>query len=523
MKRALGPILLAALAAASAQTPAPTRPKLILVLMVDQFRIDYFTRFGPVYNGGLARLWNEGAVFTNAHQDHFPTVTAIGHATILTGAPPSVSGIIGNEWYDRESGKQVTSVSDDSMKLLGGGSRAAASPRRLLVSSLGDQLKMSGRGRHKVIGISFKDRSAILPGGRMADAAYWFDNRSGNFVSSTYYFPEVPEWVAQFNRGRTADRFLGAEWTPIEAGASNHVAQPFRKMLAAAGPDYYAALQSTPYGNELLELFIEQAIEHEQLGRGEPDVLAISFSSNDYIGHEHGPDSPQVRDISIRTDRLLARLFRLLDQRVGMKNVLVVMSADHGVAPMPELMQQRRMPGGRIPEQAVEEKVQQRLTALYGEGKWVVGTTGPAPYLNLELIRQKSLDAAEVRRRAAEAAREIPHMLRVYTLDQVQAGHLLDDMIDRRIRNGFHAGRASDLFVVAEPYWLFEDRGTSHGSPFHYDSHVPLVFLGGGVRAGRYHRRTSIIDVAPTLAAMFDVESPSGSSGRVLEEMLGGR
>jgi predicted AlkP superfamily pyrophosphatase or phosphodiesterase len=506
--------LVCALAAVAA--PAPTRTKLVLTLVVDQFRYDYLTRFRPDYKGGLARLLEKGAVFTNAHYEHFPTVTAIGHATILSGAPPSISGIVGNTWFDRQSGKQVSSVSDPSVKLLGGAGKGAASPHRLLVSTLGDELKMSGKGQSRVIGISIKDRSAILPVGRMADGAYWFDDATGNFVSSTFYFEDLPGWVKDFNQSRLVDKFLNAEWT--RAGGT-----PFRRMTAKAGPAYYKSMESTPFGNEILAMFAERAIESERLGQREAvDLLALSFSANDYVGHSLGPDSAEVRDISLRTDELLGRFLDFVDRSVGLDKVIVVLTADHGVAPMPEVMQSRRMPGGRMTEQSVLDTVQARLTEVFGEGKWVVGNSGPAPYLNHELMRLKKLPEAEVQRVAAEAVRNLPQILRVYTRDQLVSGRVLQDRIDRRVQNGFFYERASDLFVVAKPYWLFEERGTSHGTPFSYDSHVPLVFLGSGIRAGFYNRPAAVNDIAPTLATLLEVETPSGSVGRVLDEMLGG-
>jgi hypothetical protein len=519
MKKLLCSVLLLSGGLAGAAPPgaaAEKQPKLVLTIIVDQFRYDYLTRFRSSYNSGLARLLAEGAVFSNAYYQHFPTVTAVGHSTILSGATPSVSGIVGNEWYDRELGRQVTSVSDASVPLLGASGKEAASPRKLLVSTVGDELKMSGKGR-KVIGISIKDRSAILPAGHMADAAYWFDGGSGNFVSSGYYFAELPGWVRHFNSSRLADSFTGKEWCPLDSPSG----KLFLRMASKPGPAYFNSLERSPYGNELVEAFAEQAVKSEGLGRGAAiDLLSVSFSSNDYVGHALGPDSPQVRDISIRTDRLLGKFFHFIDGEIGMQNVLVVFTADHGVAPMPEVMQQRKMPGGRIPEGVVLDAVLKTLTELYGEGQWVVGKSGPAPYLNYDLIRQKKLNGAAVRNAAAEAVRSLPHIFRVYTRDQLAMGQVLNDLVDRRVSNGFNAERAADLFIVAEPYWLFEKSGTSHGTPFNYDSHVPVIFMGAGVKAGSYPERVVVNDIAPTLATMLEVEVPSGSTGRVLAEML---
>ncbi|MBL8295457.1 MAG: alkaline phosphatase family protein [Bryobacterales bacterium] len=520
MKKALPVLCLLACGAFAQPRPAaapktPARPKLVLGIVVDQFRLDYFYRFRDKYNGGLAKLYTQGAFFTNAHYEHFPTVTAIGHSTFLTGATPSISGIVGNEWYDREKKRQVTSVWDGSVKMLGG-TADGASPRNLLVSGIADELKMSGR-TSKAVGISMKDRSAILPVGRMGDAAYWFDNDSGNMVSSTYYFQEMPGWAKAFNDSRLVDKYCGQEWKSIEDPA----AKPLYAVPAGAGKKCYASIERSPYGNDLLVEFAERAIVGEKLGQGSGvDVLTVSFSANDRVGHDVGPDDPRVRDISIRTDRQLARLFQFIDQKIGMQNVVVAFTADHGVAPLPELMQDRKMPGGRLPESAILKRVEDHLSGLYGQGKWIVGKSGPAPYLNYELIANKKLDPAEVREQAAHIVRETAHIYRVYTRDQLASGQTPDDLIDRRVRNGYHAQRAADLFIVIEPYWLFERSGTSHGTPYNYDTHVPVILMGPGIKAGKYHQRAAVNDIAPTLATLLEVEVPSGATGRVLDEAL---
>jgi len=497
-------ILLFAVGLSAAQA---RQPKLIVNLAIDQFRYDYLHRFRADYTGGIKRLLDNGAIFTNAHYEHFPTVTAIGHSTMLTGATPSVSGIVGNEWYDRELGKQVTSVSDDKLQLLGAKGRAS-SPSKLLVSTVGDELKVAN-GQSKVIGISSKDRSAILPAGRMANGAFWFDTSTGNFVSSTWYFPAMPAWAEKFNTSRAVDQWVGKEWGK------------FRKMGDKADKAYWDNLDRTPFSNDLLCLFAQAAIEGEGLGADEfPDVLAVSFSANDRVGHAVGPDSPEVRDISIQSDRTIGRFFDYLDRRIGKDNWIVVLTADHGVAPLPELQAKRNMPGGRIPEGAVQQAIESALTVKWGEAPWVSGRSGPAPYFNLETIRAKKLSREEVEIVAAAAAREVPHIYRVYTRTRLLSGAVLDDFIDRRVRAGFHNQRASDLFIVSEPYWLFEKSGTSHGTPYNYDSHVPIVFMGPGVKPGRYNEKAAVNDIAPTLATMLDVAIPSGSSGRVLSEML---
>lgn len=491
------------------------RPKLVVLIVIDQFRYDYLTRFRPEYNGGLERLMRQGAVFTNAHLDHFPTVTAVGHATVLSGAMPSVSGIIANEWYDRDSGRRVTSVADMEAKPVGAATGEGVSPRRLLVSTVADELKMAGQGRPRAIGISFKDRSAILTVGRSADAAYWFDERSGHFVSSTYYMAELPAWVKDFNSSGAVQRYAGAEWTALVGGSL------LAKLPEGAGPSLFTALERSPFGNELLLAFAERAVEAERLGlRDATDVLSVSLSSNDRVGHETGPDSPEVRDISVRTDQALESFFRFLDKRLGLNNVLIVLTSDHGVAPLPEVQAARKMPGGRIIEKNLRAAVDAALSQRYGAGNWLLDASYGFFYLNTELIGQKGLRPDEVQETAAEALRRVAHVARVYTRAQLEAGRLPIDPVSRRVANGFHLRRSGDVIAVLEPYWIFPQKGTTHGSPYSYDTHLPVIFMGPGIRPGYYHRMIAMNDIAPTLATLLAVETPSGSVGRVLEEIL---
>lgn len=487
---------------------AAEKPKLIVALAVDQFRYDYLLRFRPEYKQGLDRLLTRGAVFSNAFYEHFPTVTAIGHSTYMSGATPAISGIVANDWFDRDEGKTVTSVSDDSVKMLGGDGDGGASPHRLLVSTVGDELKMSDGARSRVIGMSLKDRSAILPAGHMADGAFWFDETSGHFVSSTYYFSALPAWVTAFNDEHPLDRYKGAHW----AGG---------QLPAETGAKLYRAVYGSPFGNELLEALAERAVASEKLGqRDVPDLLAISFSSNDSIGHAMGPDSPEVHAVSLSTDQVLGKLFQFLDSKVGMQNVLVIFAADHGVAPVPEVNQARKMPGGRMPPRIVRDTVQGELTKKYGAGDWISSPSEHSLYLNLDLIREKKLDRAEVNQAAAAAARAIPHVFRVYTREQLIAGYAMEDQVGRRVANGFYERRGADVYVLLEPYWMYSARGTTHGTAFSYDAHVPVIFMGPGIKTGRFDQKIEVNDIAPTLATLLGIETPSGSVGRVLAEIF---
>ncbi|MFY9724908.1 MAG: alkaline phosphatase family protein [Bryobacteraceae bacterium] len=498
-------ILALVLMAGGLLSAAPKRPKLVVAIVIDQFRYDYLTRYRADYHGGFDLLLSKGAVFTNARYQQFPTVTAVGHSIFLSGATPALSGIIANTWYDRDAQMEVTSVSDPETTLVGGPGEGS-SPRRMLVDTVGDELKMADNSQSRVIGISLKDRAAILPAGHMANAAYWFDSKSGNFVSSTYYFADAPAWVKETNAARPADRYAGQIWL------GHRMPQPGA---------LYNALEATPYGNDLVEGFAERALAGEQLGqRGVTDLLAVSFSSNDYVGHAYGPDSSEARAISVATDELLGKLFAALDRAVGLDNVLVVLTADHGVAPVPEVNRARHMPGGRMPEGIVAKTVQEALSAKYGKFDWITAVEESVVYLNRELIAVKKLDLAEVERTAAAALREVPHVFRVYTGVQLASGQALEESVGRLMMNGYYPRRGADLEVLPEPYWMFSRTGTTHGVTFGYDTHVPVIFLGAGIRAGEYDNNITPNDIAPTLATVLRVETPSGSIGRVLIEMF---
>jgi predicted AlkP superfamily pyrophosphatase or phosphodiesterase len=502
----------------AAPAGAPRKPKLVLAIVIDQFRYDYLLRFRDGYHAGLDRLLTQGAVFTDAHYPQAATVTAVGHSTFMTGATPSASGIIANEWFDRESGKSVTSVSDPETLLVGGlGERTSASPRGMLVSTVGDELKMSGSDS-RVISISIKDRSAVLPGGHMADGAYWYEPDFNAWVTSTYYRETLPEWVNEINREKQYRRYLGTNWLPLDAKPG---APPFCTMVAGGDIRYCGALEASPAGNEMIEEFAERAIDGENLGRhAGTDILAVSFSSNDYVGHAVGPDDPAIRDISIRTDILIGKLLDKLEERAGVGNVLVVLTADHGVAPVPEVNQARRMPGGRLSEARLTRRIRDALAKQFGPGDWLMPGPIAMPYLNLKLIDSHTLDRAEVERVAADAARGEPHIARVYTRAQLLKGEVQQDAISRAFSVGFFAPRSGDLFILPEPYYLFEATGTGHGTPYDYDNHVPVIFLGPGIKPGTYAARIAATDIAPTLAAILGIETPTSSVGRVLTEIL---
>jgi predicted AlkP superfamily pyrophosphatase or phosphodiesterase len=487
------------------------RPTLVLAIVVDQMRYDYLTRFGAEFDGGLKRLLDEGAVFTSGNYGAAPTVTAVGHSTILSGAVPAVSGIAGNTWYERSEGKSVQSITDDTVTPLGGG--AGASPKRLLVSTIGDELKVAGKGG-KVFGVSLKDRGAILPAGRSADGAFWFDGMSGNFVSSTYYFPALPAWAAAFNAAKPADAFAGQEWMGT--------------VMPAAGPDLYGAVDTSPFADQLVLDFALELMEAEDLGSdAQTDVLSVSFSAMDYVGHGTGPDTPQMRAMVLSIDAKVGVLLDAVEAQAGAGNVLVVFTSDHGVAPVPEENVAKKLPGGRYNAADERNAVETALSAAFGAGKYIEGNAEIGMYLHAAPVAGKDIAAADMQRVAATALRRMPHVARVYTRTELESGLVgAGDRIDQLVRNGFNTQHSGDLIIIHEPNWLAgaggPGGGTTHGSPYPYDTHVPMIFWGPQalVQPGTYHAAAAVHDIAPTLATMLGIAAPSGAMGRVLDEIL---
>ena len=529
------------------------RPRLVLLIAVDQFRYDYLERFGDLFGaGGLRRLTRDGASWAECNYDHVPTETAPGHATMLTGAWPSETGIIANLWFDRAEGKSVENVRDDSVRLLGGGAtEAASSPRNLLASTLGDQLKLATAGRARVVGVSSKNRAAILPAGRMADGAYWYSTQTGAFVSSTYYFDRLPDWAASFNAARPADKFFGAKWerllpaaeyerragrddAPWEKGADNrsyvfpHVVDG---GLKEPGPAFYGSLDYSPYSNDLVLSFAEAALVNERLGADDdPDVLTVSFSANDIVGHRYGPYSHEAMDMTLRVDRQIARLLDAVDARVGLSNTVVAFTADHGVAPSPEHATELGLPGGRVNPADILTAVRNRLRARFGKpgdkdttADYVQTFSNYNIYFNRAALERDGVSPEEAERVAGEAMLTVPGVSRYFTRTQLLAGAVSPaDAVARRVLHGFSQKRSGDVVVIQEPFKYISSSGVgaTHGTPYAYDTHVPLVIMGGGVAPGRYLNAATPADIAPTLARLLGVEPPSNAVGRVLGEAI---
>lgn len=522
----------------AARVTRAARPvKLVVALMIDQLRADYLVRFSDQFvEGGFRRLLSGGAVFSNAHYNHTPTYTACGHSIFMSGATPSMSGIIGNEWFERETGRRVTSVSDTNVKLLGGREgAAAASPGRLIGSTLGDEMRLAGNGQAKVVGIGFKDRSAILPAGKRPNGAYWFNSAVGALVSSTYYFPELPNWVQKFNREVRPDRYFGKKWErllPAEAYArSQPDDSPYERSSygntfpytinggeSSPGAKFYSQFEATPYANEYAIDFAKAAIENEGLGVDDiADLLTVSFSANDLLGHTYGPYSQEVHDMMLRTDRVLAEFFEYLDKKIGLDRVVIVLSSDHGVAPIPEQVKAMGY-GGRIEGRTTMTAVEDALKKQFGDEKWVRQFVNSNVYFDDEAIARKKADREELEKATCAAVMKVAGVGACFTRSELVEGELPKTKVAMSVVRGFHPARNGDVVVVPQPFFFFsEGLGTTHGSPYSYDTHVPVIFFGAGIAAGRHAGEAGVIDIAPTLAALLNVTPPSNSEGRVLE------
>lgn len=539
------------------------KTKLVLLIVVDQFRYDYLERFKDLFvENGLKRLLRDGASWTNCNYDHVPTYTAPGHATLMTGAFPNETGIIGNEWFDRESGFLVSNSSDPEdtldkarwMSLSGGEKEKGSSPRRLKVSTVGDELKMSTNGRSKVIGVSLKDRGAIMPAGRNANAAYWFSWQTGNVVSSEYYFRDkkLPDWVTNFNSKRLVESYAGQSWNRLLKDESLYVkyagidAQTWEGQdntfpHALPGKDklkeFYDTLDETPFTNDIVLKFAEEAIVNEKLGQDDDtDVLNVSFSANDYVGHRYGPYSQEVMDATLRTDRQFAELFDFVDKKIGLQNTIVIFTADHGVAPIPEqATEDFHLDGGRIKNADVLKAIRDAIKERYGADKDYIqkfknssngsertGYANGQVYFDAEALKRDHISLDEVTKIAGDAVLKVRGINRYFTREQLLNKAVSpNDDIARRVLHGFYPNRSGDLILIYDAFKYLETTSkATHGSPFSYDTHVPLIFMGRGIKAGMYNDAATPADIAPTLSTLLGVQSPSNSVGRILNEGL---
>ena len=519
-----------------AENPYPNQPKLVVGIVVDQMRYDFLYRYYDKYStGGFKRLMNEGFNCRNNHYDYAPTVTAAGHAAIFTGSIPAINGMIGNEWFNQKTGKSVYCVEDTSVVTIGSDSKAGLmSPKNLLVSTITDQLKIANNFQSKTIGIALKDRGSILPAGHTANAAYWFDSKNGAWITSTFYMNDLPKWVKDFNGLKMPQKYMAEGWKtllpleqytestldnqPYESKLSGEKASIFPHELAAqAGVNLLEVIRTTPFGNTLTKDFALAAIQNENLGKSaKTDFLTVSFSSPDYVGHAFGPNSIEIEDTYLRLDRDIAEILTNLDNNLGKGNYLVFLSADHGVADVPGFWQSQKLPAGVLDGSVSSKEVKTALKIAFGEGDFIRAEDNSQLYLNATLMEEKKVTYTqiyEIVRKTLLKRDDVADVIDLHNL----ANSTLPDYQLNYVKNGFNPRRSGDIMTVLNPSWFTgRKQGTTHGTLYRYDTHVPLLFYGWKVRQGETTSRTNISDISPTIADLLNILEPNGSVGNVI-------
>ena len=508
---------------------AIARPKLVVGIVVDQMRWDFLYRYYSRYksDGGFRRMIEKGFTCENNFIPYAPTVTACGHTCVYTGSVPAIHGITGNAWYDRLQRRTVYCTDDTTVHTVGGpeGVNGRQSPRNMLTTTIGDELRIATNFQSKVIGIAIKDRGAILPAGHSANGAFWYDGRTGNWITSNYYGAELPAWVQQFNSRKLVDTYYRKGWStlyplntytqstadekPYESKPLGAQAKGFPYDLTAFVGKNYAALPTTPYGNTLTVEMAKAAVDAEQLGGDAvTDVLAVSFSTPDYVGHSFGPNSIEIEDIYLRLDQDLGDLFKYLDAKVGAGQYVAFLSADHGVANIPGFMQEHRLPGGFMDEAPYVTEMAPLLKQRFGSDKLIVSTFNYQIHLDHRLMDSLKIDAKAVKDWIAKFLETKETIARAFDVSEV----MLEPMPQKAremIANGYFPSRSGDVQYILKPHWIDgRGTGTTHGLWYPYDSHIPLLFYGWGIKQGRLNRETYMTDIAPTIAAMLRIQMP---------------
>ncbi|BAO56786.1 alkaline phosphatase [Nonlabens marinus S1-08] len=522
------------------ETP-PEGPRLVVGIVVDQMRYDYLTRFYSRYgNGGFKRLMNEGFNVTNNHYNYVPTYTAPGHASIYTGTVPADHGIIGNNWYDKFIDRTIYNADDESASPVGTTSdEGKMSPSRMLSSTVTDELKLFTQGRSKVIGISIKDRGAILPAGHAADAAYWFrGGDEGTFITSSFYRNQLPDWVASFNASQPAEKYLttwqtlyplesytasGPDLNPYEGSprGKETATFPYDLKSLASKNGGYNLIKATPYGNSIVADFAIEAIDKENMGTDSiPDFLAISFSSTDYVGHQYGVNSVEIEDTYLRLDQDIARVLKALDDKVGEGNYTVFLTADHGAVNVPAYLQEQKFSAGYFDERNFVKKMDSLLVSQFEINGLIKNVSNDQVFFDQELIRSNKLNSGELQDFLAAEMRNYPGVDKAFTRDAMVSGSFTTGMA-AMIQNGFHHQRSGDVIFILDPGVIVYSRtGSTHGSAQSYDTHVPLLFYGNGIKKGESAERTSITDIAPTISTLLKISFPNSATGNPITKVL---
>ena len=495
-------------------------PKLIVVIVIDQFRGDYLERYHDQFgDSGFRLLMDHGAYFPNCYYNYANTRTAPGHATLFTGAYSNGHSIIGNEWLDPKQKRMVTSVEDDSTKLVGVDSKTGASPHNLMADTIGDELRLATQGNARVFGISLKDRAAILPAGFAANGAYWIEPKSGSWITSTYYRDDLPKWVQDFNSTRPA-KYWDREWKDSQGTVLASTAHRKAKDGSEAG--FYEVVGSTAFANEYELEFARELMVYENVGRGPAtDFLSISLSANDILGHAVGPDSPEMAQMALDLDHELGDFFNFLGHQVGLANVWIALSADHGVSTLPDAVKKLHIPAANLGAAKIEEQINNGLVAKFSPGH-------PTTYVKLDYpeawLDQNAFAAAHVRESDAEIAvgeaMKQAGLRDYFTKSQLAAGEAPNTPLGRKYLNSYSPQGSWYVLGVPDIYTVGGLKGTDHASPYNYDTHVPLAFYGLPFRAGTYRTGVEPVDLAPTLASLLGINAPTHAVGRVLTEAL---
>ncbi len=504
-------------------------PRLVVGLVVDQMRWDYLSRFQERFgNKGFKRMQNEGFSCDNTSIPYAQTVTAAGHATIYTGSVPSIHGIVGNEWYDRILQKHVYCVQDDSVHLLGTEKPGdLMSPNNLLTTTVTDELRLATNFRSKVIGVAIKDRGSILPVGHAPIAAYWYDASSGNFITSSWYLSDLPAWVTQFNKRKIVDSLYHIPWSlsyPISSYTQSDTSDislknnPFPRNLEGNVGKSYGTIASTPSGVTTTFAFSRSAIEAEHMGEdGIPDFLAISLSSPDYIGHAFGPNAVEIEDAYIKLDQELASFFDYLDAKIGKGKYTFFLTADHAVAHVPAFMEQHKLPGKSMKKNKVAVSATENKFGITGI---IIDELNGQYYLNRRLLDSAKVDVQTLKSFLLEELNKSSDVLVAFDNQNIQAVNLPSELKEMFIK-GYNYKLSGDIQVVYKPGYFFGGAtGSTHGSMYSYDTHIPLLWMGWGIKQGNSHREVYMTDIAPTLAALLGIQQPSGSIGKVINEII---
>lgn len=527
----------------NAQSPAVPadnlqRPKLVVGIVVDQMRWDYLYRFYDRYaaSGGFKRLLNQGFSCENTLIPYAPTVTAPGHTSIYTGTVPAIHGITGNMWWNNIQQRDVYCTEDKTVQTVGSASaQGLQSPRNLLVTTICDELRLATNFQSKVIGIAIKDRGGILPAGHSANAAYWYDNSAGNWISSTYYMADLPQWVKDVNAKKLVDKYYEKGWSTLyplntytQSTADN---KSYENKGMGAGFPYdlkkfigknYTVISSIPSGNTFTIEMAKAALEGEKLGADAvTDFLAVSFSTPDYIGHGFGPNSIEQEDDFLRLDQDLGDFLTYLDTKVGQGQYTVFLSADHGVAQVPEFMKEHNLPGERFNDGALIEQMNQKLKDKYGQAEIILTISNYQLSLNNKLISDLKLNRDEIVKWVIDTLSMQNGIARVFEINKLMETPLPAKVKEMMV-NGYYPPRGGDIQIILQPGWIesFTNSGTTHGLWNPYDAHIPLIWYGWGINKGKTNRETYMTDIAPTIAALLKIQMPGGTIGKVISEVI---